>query len=782
MQQVVIIHYTAQIPIIKELFNLGLMMPNSALYMDNTSFTSNSDTQHLHSQSTQIANVHTPEPRFTFYSQQSNVNPAAFDYYMGFHCQNIPQPFSPSKTPIMSPAQSSFAVAQPSKLPSDRNKPTSSAINQYIETVFPSSSSSAAGASTPIRPVSASSQRQNNDNKTSEVLIYERNNLRLSEMEKEIRDFVTYGPACDEFLVWLQDQRAYNKYNESALMRCATAVHEKAEEYGAWSGLRIINTIYSFRKNLSENAQAQVVQWRNEMMSGSFGKPASITTSMQQNVPSNAHQAQSTKTSASIPIPNYCAPTSQPQPTINYSTPVPHIGNPHHRAQAYISQNSGIPSVSISSQQSNVPTNSSQNTNNTTFIPSREQDAIATAGSQTEKSQANSSLVSLSRYNLSYKRKVDYALKPFRLQHKKMHTRTPFFIGPDVFRRIAKDDSIKIAMDASSLPILYVLTAWRVGQSSTKCEWPETIAIEINGKRPKISKIELRETEDIIKKTVMSRTLSIEVVQNLINKRLGKLRIGQKSEISKDDDEIEIHQQHFRMSLKCPISLLRIQQPVRGENCKHPDCFDLESYLVVNQDNIGWKCPHCNECTPPNKLCRDLFFEDLLVRVPKNANEVEFTGSCDNWKVTKCEIPDVDDGPDDEDGDAEAKTLLKSEDRNLPRINASPQLPNDTNVISLLSDDEDEEFDDAQLLNRKRRASSGAVRSDTSSVEKSPTTPSTKRRNGEAQYFDNSNLLMSSLFTIPRFPANKLDATGYDISAASVPNGSAKTPFSPTGS
>ena len=36
------------------------------------------------------------------------------------------------------------------------------------------------------------------------------------------------------------------------------------------------------------------------------------------------------------------------------------------------------------------------------------------------------------------------------------------------------------------------------------------------------------------------------------------------------------------ISLKCPLSLERIKIPVKGINCKHLQCFDLESYLELN--------------------------------------------------------------------------------------------------------------------------------------------------------------------------------------------------------
>ncbi|CEP06846.1 hypothetical protein [Parasitella parasitica] len=90
-------------------------------------------------------------------------------------------------------------------------------------------------------------------------LIYERNNIRLSQMEAEFRQFQTYGGACDELLDWVSDQRAYNPYNEEALLGCIGAISEKAFEYGAWSGMEILKEAnLNCAAGLSERGRAYI--------------------------------------------------------------------------------------------------------------------------------------------------------------------------------------------------------------------------------------------------------------------------------------------------------------------------------------------------------------------------------------------------------------------------------------------------------------------------------------------------------------------------------------------
>uniref|UniRef100_A0A8C6TDI6 Zinc finger, MIZ-type containing 2 n=1 Tax=Neogobius melanostomus TaxID=47308 RepID=A0A8C6TDI6_9GOBI len=43
-----------------------------------------------------------------------------------------------------------------------------------------------------------------------------------------------------------------------------------------------------------------------------------------------------------------------------------------------------------------------------------------------------------------------------------------------------------------------------------------------------------------------------------------------------------VEQTAIRVSLKCPITFRRIQLPARGHDCRHIQCFDLESYLQLN--------------------------------------------------------------------------------------------------------------------------------------------------------------------------------------------------------
>ncbi|KAI7898459.1 uncharacterized protein BX663DRAFT_258320 [Cokeromyces recurvatus] len=87
--------------------------------------------------------------------------------------------------------------------------------------------------------------------------IYEKNNTRLIQLELELRELSTFGGACDELLEWLKDSRAYNVFNEAALLNCIATIAEKAVEYGPWSGKEVLKQANSMCQGLSERGQSK---------------------------------------------------------------------------------------------------------------------------------------------------------------------------------------------------------------------------------------------------------------------------------------------------------------------------------------------------------------------------------------------------------------------------------------------------------------------------------------------------------------------------------------------
>jgi len=73
---------------------------------------------------------------------------------------------------------------------------------------------------------------------------------------------------------------------------------------------------------------------------------------------------------------------------------------------------------------------------------------------------------------------------------------------------------------------------------------------------------------------------------------------------SKANDS-EVIATSINISLKCPLSYMRLQLPCRGISCSHIQCFDATSYLQLQEQGPQWLCPICNKSTPFDQLAVD---------------------------------------------------------------------------------------------------------------------------------------------------------------------------------
>jgi len=80
------------------------------------------------------------------------------------------------------------------------------------------------------------------------------------------------------------------------------------------------------------------------------------------------------------------------------------------------------------------------------------------------------------------------------------------------------------------------------------------------------------------------------------------------------------------LKLQCPITMERVQDPVRGEHCEHTQCFSLDAYLRSNRQmgafNRRWLCPLCTLILRPPDLQRDSYVASILESTPETVDEV----------------------------------------------------------------------------------------------------------------------------------------------------------------
>ncbi|KAF8445886.1 PINIT domain-containing protein [Boletus edulis BED1] len=89
---------------------------------------------------------------------------------------------------------------------------------------------------------------------------------------------------------------------------------------------------------------------------------------------------------------------------------------------------------------------------------------------------------------------------------------------------------------------------------------------------------------------------------------------------SNDDDEIVAGPQ--KMSLKCPLSFMRVQTPSRSILCVHPQCFDATSWFSCMEQTTTWLCPVCEKVLNPDDLIIDGYFDQILKETSEDVDDV----------------------------------------------------------------------------------------------------------------------------------------------------------------
>lgn len=92
-----------------------------------------------------------------------------------------------------------------------------------------------------------------------------------------------------------------------------------------------------------------------------------------------------------------------------------------------------------------------------------------------------------------------------------------------------------------------------------------------------------------------------------------------------EDEELSVMISN-KLKLRCPLSFEKTVIPVRGEECRHLQCFGLGAYLESNMKmrsmNNRWTCPVCSNVLKPEDLRIDSFVERVLAETADHIEEV----------------------------------------------------------------------------------------------------------------------------------------------------------------
>jgi len=105
-------------------------------------------------------------------------------------------------------------------------------------------------------------------------------------------------------------------------------------------------------------------------------------------------------------------------------------------------------------------------------------------------------------------------------------------------------------------------------------------------------------------------------------------------EMSKANADADIEATSTRMSLKDPISTIRITLPVRSTVCTHIQCFDGAMFMQLQEQAPQWACPVCSKSVSFQSLCVDKYFEDILNNTSKAIEKVDVEPNGE-WRVIR---------------------------------------------------------------------------------------------------------------------------------------------------
>ncbi|GIQ83239.1 hypothetical protein KIPB_004530 [Kipferlia bialata] len=91
-----------------------------------------------------------------------------------------------------------------------------------------------------------------------------------------------------------------------------------------------------------------------------------------------------------------------------------------------------------------------------------------------------------------------------------------------------------------------------------------------------------------------------------------------------DDDDDDLCIDSLSLPLRDPLTLSRIEVPVRGDQCTHTKCLDLRSFLTHVLEHSVWQCPVCKKGMTIANMQIDAYLEYILaLRETRDLDKVE---------------------------------------------------------------------------------------------------------------------------------------------------------------
>lgn len=111
-----------------------------------------------------------------------------------------------------------------------------------------------------------------------------------------------------------------------------------------------------------------------------------------------------------------------------------------------------------------------------------------------------------------------------------------------------------------------------------------------------------------------------DLVARIKGKKIPKASVIQ--ELTKAAHDPDIVATSQVLSLKCPLSYMRLRAPCRSVSCNHIQCFDATSYLQLQEQGPQWVCPVCSKPATFENLAVDDYVREILENTPESTEQV----------------------------------------------------------------------------------------------------------------------------------------------------------------
>ncbi|KAG1454870.1 hypothetical protein G6F56_007216 [Rhizopus delemar] len=197
---------------------------------------------------------------------------------------------------------------------------------------------------------------------------------------------------------------------------------------------------------------------------------------------------------------------------------------------------------------------------------------------------------------------------------------------------------------------------------------------------------------------MVQRTPISALINSMTEKQISKEAVIERLQEKQQEDEVVLESE--TLSTKCPLAFTRIVTPIRSVHCNHLQCFDANTFLVMNEQTPTWSCPVCYKIVPDwNDFVVDGYFAEILKNTPEHIENVKVEPD-GNIIVIDVPLSDGEEQASDGEGQEikEAVVHLLDDDdddnnENIPNLNSNEQEPflkkRRLDVIDLTLSDDD---------------------------------------------------------------------------------------------